>query len=342
MSKNVLVTGGAGYVGSVVVAELAKAGYNIKCLDRFFFGTDYPLWKNYSNKIETIRDDIRWFDAKILDGIDIVLDLAALSNDPVGELDPSKTYEINFLGRSRVARLSKLHGVKRYVLASSGSSYGINKKETVNEDSPLSPLTTYAKANRMAEIDNLFLNDENFLVTVLRFSSIYGISPRMRFDIAVNNMAKDLYKTGKITVTGDGKQWRPFLHIKDAADAYRLVIEAKSEKISGQVFNVGSDDQNYDLLQVATEVGDAIGKKYEIVHKDTHDDRYYIVSFKKIKETLGFSPKFRIKDGAVEVYNALEKGEIEDSLKTITIEWYKHLQESTKDGNEVRLRGTIL
>jgi len=168
----ILVTGGAGYVGSILIPELVKEGYQIKCLDRFFFGDEYFLRPEFRNKVELIKDDIRWFDQKILDDVDIVLDLAALSNDPVGDLDPAKTFDINYLGRSRVARLSKIAGVKKYILASSASIYG-QQKDVVDENSKVNPLTSYSKANRMAEVDNLFLNDDNFTVTVLRFSSLH-------------------------------------------------------------------------------------------------------------------------------------------------------------------------
>jgi nucleoside-diphosphate-sugar epimerase len=342
MTKTILVTGGAGYVGSTLVTALAKDGNHVKCLDRFFFGMNYPDWEPYKKNIKIIKDDIRWFNPQILDDVDVVMDLAALSNDPVADLDPVKTYDINYLGRSRVARLSKQHGVKQYILASSGSSYGINKKEKVNEDSPLSPLTIYAKANRMAEIDNLSLNDESFPVTVLRFSSIYGVSQRMRFDISVNSMTIDLYNTGKILVTGDGNQWRPFLHIDDAIDAYQLLLDTPLEKISGEIFNVGSDDQNFDLNTIAKTVGDSSGLNYEIIHKSTHDDRYYIVSFEKIKKSLGFVTKRTIQDGVPEMINALKNGIITDSLETVTIEWYKHLINSQKLVKDTTIKDTIL
>ena len=303
---------------------------------------NYPDWEPFKKNIEIVKDDIRWFNPQVLDNVDVVMDLAALSNDPVADLDPAKTYDINYLGRSRVARLSKQHGVKQYILASSGSSYGINKKEKVNEDSPLSPLTTYAKANRMAEVDNLLLNDKSFSVTVLRFSSIYGASQRMRFDISINSMTRDLYNSGKIIVTGDGKQWRPFLHIDDAIDAYKLVLNAPPEKISGEIFNVGSDEQNYDLNTIAKTVGDSSGLDYEIIHKDTHDDRYYIVSFEKIKNSLGFVTKRTINDGVTEMINALKNGTITDSQQTVTIEWYKHLINSQKLVKDVSIKDTIL
>ncbi|MDE1868288.1 MAG: SDR family oxidoreductase, partial [Thaumarchaeota archaeon] len=272
----ILVSGGAGYVGSVVIPELVKDGHYVKCLDRFFFGNEYLSSEQFQGKVELIRDDIRWFDPKILESVDIVLDLAALSNDPVGELDPNKTFDINHLGRARVARLSKNAGVKRYILASSASVYG-QQSGAVDEKSPVNPLTAYSKANRMAEVDNIPLNDDNFVVTVMRFSSIYGLSPRMRFDLAVNSMALELYKTGKIVVRGKSNT-RPFLHIKDAARAYLLFINAPKEKIGGEIFNIGSDEQNYQMDRLSREVAESIGKKYEIEVKDTKDHRSYIAS----------------------------------------------------------------
>lgn len=336
----ILVTGGAGYVGSVVMPEIVKDGHYVKCLDRFFFGSEYLSQKQFEGKIELIRDDIRWFSPKILEGVDVVMDLAALSNDPVGDLDPNKTFEINYLGRSRVARLSKLAGVKHYILASSASIYG-QQENMVDENANVKPLTSYSKANRMAELDNLPLNDDNFIVTVLRFSSIYGLSPRMRFDLAVNSMALELFKTGKIVVKGKSNR-RPFLHIKDAARAYSLVINAPKEKIAGQIFNVGSENQNYEIGKLAQEVGDSIGRKYELEAQDTHDHRSYVASFKKIQDTLGFTTKYDVEDGAAEIYQSLEKGELIDSKKTITVEWYKHLLGMKKLIDDVRLNGMIL
>ena len=208
---NILVTGGAGYVGSVTIPELVNSGHNVKCLDRFFFGMDYLSQKQFENKVELIKDDIRTFEPKILDDVDVVMDLAALSNDPVGDLDPTKTYEINHLGRARVAKLSKERGVGKYILASSASIYG-QQEEIVDENASIKPLTAYSKANRKAEESALPLNDDNFTVTALRFSSVYGVSPRMRFDTAVNVMVLDLFNKGKITVRGQGNK-RPFVQI---------------------------------------------------------------------------------------------------------------------------------
>ena len=321
----ILVTGGAGYVGSVLIPVLINDGHYVKCLDRFFFGEEFLSSKQFEGKIELIKDDIRWVNSQVFENVDIVMDLAALSNDPVGELNPQKTFEINHLGRARIASLSKNAGVSQYILASSASIYG-QQDEIVNEQSGVFPLTAYSKANRRAEVDTLKLNDTDFSVAVLRFSSIYGVSPRMRFDISVNSMVLDLFKTGKIVVMGKSNR-RPFLHIKDAIKAYQTIIKTPKEKIAGQIFNVGSDDQNFEIGKLAKEIANSVEKDSELELGDNKDNRSYTVSFRKIKDTTGFVPQFSIKDGSQEIYQALEKGTITDSIKTMTLKWYKHIQE---------------
>lgn len=335
-----MITGGAGYVGSVVIPQLLEDGHFVKCLDRFFFGIEYLSQKRFENKLELLRDDIRWFDPKLLDDVDTVLDLAALSNDPAGELNPEKTFEINHMGRTRVAKLSKEHGVKQYILASSASIYG-QQDRIADEKVEVKPLTTYSKANRNAEIENLLLNDDKFSVTALRFSSLYGTSPRMRFDTAVNLMALDLFKKGKISVMGQHNK-RPFLHVKDAVRAYQLVISAPREKVGGQIFNVGSEDQNYEMGILAKEIINAIGKDSEIELSNTNDHRSYFASFKKIREVLGFVPKLSIKDGVQEIYQELENGTLKDSIETRTVEWYKKLLSDNNLAQKYALNGMIL
>ena len=337
---NIFVTGGAGYVGSVLIPSLIQDNHNVKCLDRFFFGQEYLSSKQFDGKLQLIRDDIRWFDAKILKEIDVVIDLAALSNDPVGELNPEKTYEINHRGRARVAKLSKDVGVPRYILASSASIFGQQEK-IADETSEVFPLTAYSKANRGAEIDSLMLNDDNFSVTALRFSSLYGVSPRMRFDIAVNEMVLELYKTRKIIVRGKNNQ-RPFLHINDAVNAYKLVIESPTKKISGQIFNVGSDEQNYKIGDLALEVGKSIEIDYKVELGDSKDYRSYVISFKKIRDTLGFKPKYTVADGSREIFHALKSSEIVDSPKTITLKWYKHIMSDQELSRELSINGKLL
>jgi nucleoside-diphosphate-sugar epimerase len=321
--ETVLVTGGAGYVGSVLVPELINQGYHVKCLDRFFFGNEFLSQKSFENNLELIKDDIRWFDAKILDNVDIVLDLAALSNDPVGDLDPQKTFEINHKGRNRVAKLSKEREVKRYILASSASIYG-QQDSIANENSSVKPLTTYSKANHNAEIDNLLLNDDNFTVTALRFSSVYGVSPRMRFDTAVNKMVLDLFSKQKISVSGRENK-RPFVFTKDVVKAYLMTITASKNKIGGEIFNVGSNDQNVTMEDLANSITKSIDESCQIDIQSTNDHRSYFASFEKIEKILGYTTDYSIKDGAIEVYEALSNGIISDDIKTKTVDWYKYL-----------------
>jgi len=336
-----LVTGGAGYIGSTLTPALLDNGYRVKCLDRLFFGKESLNQIGSSPSFELIKDDVRWFNPSILADVDVVIDLAALSNDPSGELDPAKTLDINYLGRVRVAKLCKEYGVKRYVLASSCSVYGFQEGMT-DENSSVNPLTTYAKANIMAERDALPLSNSKFTVTVLRLATVYGLSGRMRFDLAINGIVLGLYKTGKIPVMRDGTQWRPFLHVKDAAKAFTTVIESPPDEVNGQVFNVGSDEQNYQILPLAELIGKSVGVPFEIEWYGSPDKRSYKVSFNKIKRTLNFTPNYTAREGAVEVYNALKEGKATDSLKTRTVEWYKHLIEAHTISKEVTLRGTVL
>ncbi|MDC0522176.1 SDR family oxidoreductase [Nitrosopumilus sp.] len=340
LNLKVLVTGGAGYVGSVLIPELINAGHFVYCLDRFFFGKDFLLSKKFENSLELIQDDIRWFDSKILDGIDVVMDLAALSNDPVGDLDPTKTYEINHVGRSRVAKLSKAAGVSKYILASSASIYG-QQEQTATEESLVSPLTAYSKANRKAEVDILPLSDDNFSVTALRFSSIYGISPRMRFDLAVNGMVLDYFKNKKITIFG-GNNKRPFLHINDAVQAYLLLLNSSKSKINGQIFNVGSDEQNYQISDLAKEVGNALDSNCTLDIKNSPDNRSYFASSEKIRNTLNFKPQNNVKESSKEILAALENNTLDYGDKTITVKWYNHIKNTPKLLEKLSINGKFL
>jgi len=337
----VLVTGGAGYIGSILVRRLLQEGYKVKVLDRFFFGKESLISISKNPRLTLIQDDTRWFDPKILRGIDVVIDLAALSNDPSGELNPQKTLDINYKGRSRVARLSKENGVKKYILASSCSIYGF-RDSLLDEESSINPLTTYAKANRLAEIAAAKLASEKFTVTMLRFATVFGFSTKMRFDLAVNGMVLGFFKNREIPIMRNGKQWRPFIHIKDVADSYVKVIQSPKDKINGEIFNVGSDSQNFQILPLAKEVAKAIKVPFKKKWYGDPDSRSYKISFKKIKKTLGYETKFSIADGAREIYLSLQNGILTDSIKTKTVEWYKHLIESKKIIDSIAIRNKIL
>jgi nucleoside-diphosphate-sugar epimerase len=336
----VLVTGGAGYIGSVLCRILIEKGFDVICLDRFFFGFDSI--EEIRDKIKIIKDDIRWFNPNILKNTDAVIDMASLSNDPSGELDPQKTLEINYEGRVRVARLSKKYGVKKYVLASSCSVYGF-QEGILTEESALNPLTTYAKANVLAEKEILPFADKLFATTVLRLATVYGYSYRMRFDLAINGMVLGFYKNGKIPIMRDGKQWRPFVHVKDASNAFIRVLEAEPELVNGQTFNVGSDEQNFQIFELAKLIAESINIPFNYEWYGSPDNRNYKVSFKKIKETLNFKPQYTPREGAKEVFEALKDGRLNpDDPRTITVKWYKNLLEMQKFIKNIEIDGKLL
>lgn len=336
----VLVTGGAGYIGSILSRSLLERGYDVTCLDRFFFGDDSI--KEIAERITLVKDDIRWFEPRLLTGIDAVFDLASLSNDPSGELDPQKTLEINHKGRVRVAALAKKYKVKKYVLASTCSVYGF-QEGTLTEKSSLNPLTTYAKANMLAEKDVLPSADNSFSVTALRQATVYGFSPRMRFDLAVNGMVLGFFRNGKIPIMRDGEQWRPFVHVKDTSNAFIKILESDPELVNGQIFNVGSDEQNVQVFNLAKLVAESIGLPFNYEWYGSPDKRSYKVSFDKIQKTLGYKPIHTPKDGSKEVFEALKEGKLNpDDPKTITVKWYRHLLEMHAFLRKVEINGVLV
>lgn len=336
----VLVTGGGGYIGSTLVRLLLKKGYDVKVLDRFFFGME-PL-HDVESQIEIVKDDIRWVDSSILNGIDVVIDMAALSNDPSGELDQSKTLEINHLGRVRMAKLGKKQGVKKYILASSCSVYGF-QDELLDEKSKTDPLTTYAKANLFWENEVLPLSNDNFCVTALRQATVYGVSYKMRFDLAINGMILGFFKNGKIPLLRDGNQWRPFVHVKDTCKAIISVIEAKPDLVNGEIFNVGSNEQNYQISPLAELIAKSLEVPFKYEWYGSTDKRSYRVNFDKIKKVLKFKPDFTPKEASLEIFDSLKNGNINpDDKRTKTVEWYKHLMESESLVKSVSMNGTII
>lgn len=338
--NRVLITGAGGYIGSALVPLLLDKGYSLVVVDRFFFGRE--TLPPESSKLLVLKKDIRWVDETCFEGIDAVIDLAALSNDPAGELNPEKTWEINHRGRVRVAAIAKKMGVQRYILPSSCSIYGF-QEGLLDETSPVNPLTTYANANLRAEQDILPLASENFCAVVIRQATVYGLSPRMRFDLAINGMVRGFFKNGKIPILRDGTQWRPFVHVKDTARAMIAVLEAPRELVNGQIFNVGSDEQNIQIMPLARMVAEAIDMPFEYEWYGSPDHRSYQVSFHKISTVLGFKPQCAPHDGAREIYEALQTNVLHpDDPRTITVQWYKHLLEMQRVLNEVEIRGVLL
>ena len=324
----ILLTGGAGYIGNIMSRYLLHRGFDVVVLDRLFFGVD-PIKELLDNKRYTIiHDDIRWFDPSILRNVDVVVDMAAIANDPSGELNPKLTMEINYKGRVRVANLAKKYRVNRYIYFSTCSVYGY-QEGIVNEASPINPLTTYAKAAALGEKEVLPLASKDFVVTVVRPATVYGYSPRLRLDLVVNTMTYTLFREGKVKVFG-GSQYRPLVHVKDVARAIETIIESDPEKVNGEIFNLGSNEQNYRIVDLAKEVCRAVNKHpsecIEIRPQDV-DTRSYRVDFTKIKTKLGFTPKYNVTNGVKEIWKALEDGKVKPSIKNWTVKRYKELLE---------------
>lgn len=321
--NKVLVTGGAGYIGSTLVRLLVERGYQVRVLDRFFFGKE--SLKGIEDKIEIIKADIRDVRKEVFDGIDTVMDLAAISNDPSGELDKQRTLDINYLGRSRVAHLAKLSGVKRYILASSCSIYGF-QEGILTENSNVNPLTTYAEANYLAEKAVLPLGDETFCVTALRQATVFGFSHRMRFDLVVNGMTGAYFKLGYFNLLRDGTQWRPHIHVKDTSRAFITVMEADTNKVNKEIFNVGSNGLNIQILELGEKISKGIEKPFEFTWYGDPDKRSYRVNFDKINRILGFETKYTIEEAAKEIWEKLENRTLNwDDPKTRTVNWYSTL-----------------
>ena len=327
----ILVTGAGGYIGTTLTEMLVQSGYEVTALDRFLFGNTLEDIDN----VNKIKGDIRNLDTatfrNILRKVDVVMDLAALSNDPSGELDPVKTFSINHLGRFRVASLAKQEGVRKYILPSSCSIYGFND-EFVDELSEPNPLTTYARANLMIERDALALNSKDFEVIVFRLATVYGLSKRrMCFDLVVNDIVGQVFIKGFTTLTTGGKQWRPFIHVRDVCKG--LIMAAENEKdLGGEIFNLGHDDQNFQIIDLAKRIFFAIGKEERYEWTGSPDTRSYKVRFDKVRKSLNFSPSWNIERGAKEIWEALKDSQISyTDLKTITVKWYKHLMQEGID-----------
>lgn len=303
----ILLTGNEGYIGTILGQELIKAGHQVTGLDTGYYQDawlyDLPDFKTF----KVIKKDIRQVVQADLAGFDAVVHLAELSNDPVGETDPKITYEINHQGTANLARLAKAAGAKRFIYFSSCSVYG-SSDQLVDETSPVNPLTAYAKAKVLNEKYLLQLAEASFSPVIFRNATVYGASPRLRFDLAVNNLAALAYTTKEIKMDSDGNPWRPFVHILDVCQAVLKALKVPQQQIHNQIINIGDTDSNYQIKTIAEIISRVFPGCRVSLNKNGADQRNYRVSFDKIKTVLpGFSCRFDVAAGARELLKLFEK-----------------------------------
>jgi len=294
----ILVTGHQGYIGSVMTRYLAAEGHEVVGLDTAFFG-DCVFGVN-DDPTPSIHKDVRDVTAEDLQGLDAVVHLAALANDPLGDLNPDWTYDINHRASVHLARTAKAAGVKRFVFSSSCSMYGDGwKDELLSEDAPMRPLTPYAVSKAKAEEDIAKLADRDFTPVYMRNGSAYGISSHLRADLVLNNLMGWAFTTGKIKILSDGSPWRPIVHVEDISMAFAQALTAPKAAVYNQAFNVGPDGENYQVRELAGIVNELVPEAtVEYVGKNP-DPRNYRVSFAKIHAALpGFQPKWNARLGA--------------------------------------------
>jgi nucleoside-diphosphate-sugar epimerase len=336
-----MVTGAGGYIGTQLVRDLVKAGHEVTAVDRFFFGFE-PISDLVKNKnFKVLQKDIRDLTAAELSNHDAVCDLACLSNDPAGEIDPELTYQINRDGRIHVAEMAKKAGVKKYILSSSCSVYGQGEDPELTEKSSTNPISVYAKSTLQAEEHNLGLSDNNFSVTALRNATVFGLSTRMRFDLVVNLMTLTAFQKGRIIVMGGGLQWRPLVHLSDVSSAFQKVIESENSKVNGEIFNIGLS--NFQIKNLAYLVREELPFPIEIdTAPDDPDKRDYNVVFEKAEKVLDFKAKTSVTEGIKEIYLALKAGKVDTGIKTVTVQWYRNIIEAKKLLDEIVLDGRVI
>ena len=338
--KNVLITGYDGYIGAVLVERLVARGHHVRGLDTCYF--QHCSLPQSSGPTEVVTKDIRDVNLEDLADIEAIVHLAALSNDPMGELDADLTLQINFEASVRLAQVAKIVGVQRFLFSSSCSMYGSSTEAIADEDAPFNPLTAYALSKVKTEAALSQLADSNFSPTFLRNATAYGMSPKLRFDLVLNNFVGCAMTTGEIAIMSDGAPWRPLAHVEDIASAFIAVLEAPIATIHNQAFNIGQNAENYQVRDIAEVVRRVVPESHvTYAAAASPDSRSYRVDFTKVQRALpAFQPFWTIERGAQQLYEALKgRGITREDFQGrgfVRLEQLKHLLSTGMIDTELR------
>lgn len=328
--RHVLVIGGAGYIGSALLGKLLARGHKVRLLDMMAFGEDPIRDVADHPNLEIVRGDFRHVEVVVraLQGVDSLIHLGAIVGDPACQLDEELTIDVNLSATRMIAELAKAAGVEKLIFASTCSVYGACD-ELLDERSIVRPISLYGQTKLASERVLLPMADAHFCPIVVRFATIYGLSGRTRFDLVVNLLAAKAKMEGKITVNG-GDQWRPFVHVDDAAEAVAQILQAPREIVSGEIFNVGSNEQNYTITQIGQIVHELVPAAELLINTEDTDKRNYRVAFDKIRNLLNFTPRWTVEQGISQVLEAIASGDVQDYTATK----YSNVKHLTETGTQ--------
>jgi nucleoside-diphosphate-sugar epimerase len=328
----VLVTGHDGYIGAVLMPLFADAGHEVVGVDSSLFGD--CAYGEGPKVFPSFQKDVRDLTVADLDGFDAVVHLAGISNDPLGDLNPNTTYEINHLGTVHVAKMAKAAGVKRFLFSSSCSTYGAAGDAPLDESADFNPVTPYGESKVLGERDVAPLASDDFTPVFLRNATAYGYSGRLRGDLVVNNLVGYALTTGEVRMKSDGTPWRPLVHILDISRAFLMLMEAPQEKVHLEAFNVGGTDENYRIREVAEIIEEVVpGAKIGFADSAGPDKRNYRVNCDKITDVIGFKPEWNVRSGAVELRdNYIKYSLTEEFLEGDTLQRIKTIRRKMDNG----------